>query len=210
MKTDRFPEFPAQHEFETVIVSNRDEKPSGAPDSPTAVRGLVKLLEAGGWEVRVGYAQAWRRGQRTGTFRRMESFGVFSGNHASNAYRVVAIYWRFADTTETHAWFRDTMALELTEKASGEPGKWTWMDSRIIDANGKRHRTKVTDVKEFAKVRGSVLPSWFEKIAKRFLDQAARELCGEGEEHEPHSWEKNDALKQCSGKAKKQKEAEAP
>jgi hypothetical protein len=210
MTDQRFPEFPAEHEFPTVIVGNTEDRPDDAPEEPKPVRDLRKVLEAGGWEVRIGYARAWRRGQRTGTFRVMESFGVFAANSDSNAYRVVSIYWRFADSAETYGWFRDTMDVELIEKAAGEPGKWTWIDSRIVDAKGKRNRVKVTDVKEFAKVRGSVLPSWFEKIAKRIAEQAAKALCGDHEEHESHTWDTTTGImKICSGKATKPKETES-
>jgi hypothetical protein len=113
------------------------------------------------------------------------------------------------DKTETYAWFRDTKALELVETASGEPGTWTWQDGRILNAS-KRHRVKVTDIKEFAKVRGSVLPGWFDAISKRFAEQAVKALCGDPEEHDgPHGWETTTGImKMCSGKATKPKETE--
>lgn len=208
MKTDRFPEFPGEHEFETVITGNLDPRPADAPEEPGPVTSLAKALEAGGWTVRIGFSRAWRRGQRTGTFRKAEFFGVFAGEHETAGFRVVSIYWRFADKTEEFAWFRDTAALEATERACGTPAGWTWQDGRIVQGF-TRHRVKVTDIKEFARVRGSVLPGWFAGIARRFAEQAAKELCGKAEEHESHGWEKGDTLKQCSGKAKKQKEVEA-
>lgn len=194
--------------FETVILSNLQPRPDDAPEEPASVVGLCKTLNAGGWETRVGYARAWRRGQKTGTFRVMESFGVFAGSHPESAYRVVAIYWRFADKTETHAWFADTGEIEMVEKPSGAPGTWTWQDARIVSGI-KSHRVKVSDVKEFAAVRGSVLPGWFKAIADRFAEQAAKQLCGKAEAHEPHVWHTvNDIVKSCSGKATKPKETE--
>lgn len=210
MSRGRFPENPAEHEFETVIVSNLDPRPADAPPEPGPVKSLVKVLEAGGWNVRVGYSVAWRRAQKTGHFRKAEFFGVYAGEHEHAGYRVVSVYWRFADKEETFAWYRDVGALEPVTKASGEPAGWTWQDGRIV-RGFKRHRVKVTDIKEFAAVRGSVTPGWFVAIAERFAAQAAKQLCGDLEEHEPHQWETGGgSLKSCSGKATKPKEVEAP
>lgn len=196
--------------FETVIVSNREERPTDAPEEPGPVNSLVKTLEAGGWTVRVGFSRAYRRGQRTGTYRKAEFFGVYASEHPASPYRVVSIYWRFADKTEEFSYFADVEALEQTEKACGTPGGWTWQDGRIV-LGFNRHRVKVTDIKEFAKVRGSVLPSWFAGIARRFQEQAAKQLCGDLEEHTPHVWETATGnTKSCSGKASKPKETEAP
>jgi hypothetical protein len=194
--------------FDTVIVSNLDPVPADVPEQPRSVVSLAAVLESAGWETRIGFARAYRRGQRTGTYRIMESYGVFAGNHDSTHYRVVAVYWRFADKTHEFTHYPET-GLEESEKACGTPGNWTWQDSRILDGM-KRHRMKVTDVKEFASVRGSVLPGWFAGIARRFAEQAARQLCGDPEEHDPHSWETvNAIMKICSGKATKPKETEA-
>lgn len=201
----RKPEFPHSHEFNTVIHSNLEPVPADAPEQPASVKSLVKLLEANGWSVKVSYARAWRKGRNTGTYRRMESFGIYAYGSANP---IVAIYWRFMDKVELYAWFRDTMALELAEKASSEAGKWTWQDGRIL-RDSKRHRVKVTDIKEFARVRGSVLPGWFAGIARRFAEQAAKALCGDTEEHEGHEWETTTGImKICSGKATKPKETE--
>lgn len=206
----RLPEFPAQHELDTVIVHNGEPIPADAPAEPRAVSGLRKILESGGWTVRVGYSRAWRKGQRTGTYRRAEFFGVFGGLHESAPYRTMSVYWRFMDKTEEFEWYRDTLALEQSEKACGTPGGWTWQDSRIIQGFA-RHRCNITDLKEFASVRGSVLPGWFAGIERRYAEQAAKELCGETEDHfPPHTWETSTGnVKMCSGKAKKIKESEA-
>ncbi len=164
MKRGRFAEFPAQHEFETVIHSNRELPPADVPETPKPVQAFCKALESGGWSWRIGFSRAWRRGQRTGTYRRAEFFGVYGYDHATSPYRIVHIYWRFADKTEEFSWFRDEEtgrgALEQTEKACGTPGAWTWQDGRIVQGF-TRHRVKLNDTKEFVKVRVSVLPGWF-------------------------------------------------
>jgi len=210
MRTARLPEFPGEHEFETVITGNLDPRPDDAPEEPAPVKSLAKALESGGWKTKIGFSRAWRRGQRTGTYRKAEFFGVYAGEHEASPYRVVSVYWRFADKTEEFAWFRDVMALEATERACGTPASWTWQDGRIVHGF-TRHRVKVTDIKEFAKVRGSVLPGWFAGIARRFAEQAAKALCGAREEHPAHEWETGGGtLKSCSGKASKPKEVEAP
>jgi hypothetical protein len=206
----RIPENPAEHEFETVIVSNLDPRPDDAPPVPAPVASLVKTLEAAGWTVRVGFSRAWRRAPKTGHYRKAEFFGVFAGDHPSCEFRVISVYWRFADKAELFAWYRDVMALELVTKASGEPAGWTWQDGRIV-RGFTRHRVKVTDIKEFARVRGSVLPGWFAGIARRFAEQATKALCGALEAHDPHVWETGGGTaKSCSGKATKPKEVEAP
>lgn len=208
MKCDRFPEFPAEHEFKTVIVPNTAPRPADAPKDPAPLVSLRKTLEAAGWYVAVGYSQAWRRGQRTGTFRRAEFIGLYASEHPDSPYRIVSIYWRFADKTEEYAWFRDTMALEATEKLCGTPGTWAWQDGRIIHGFS-RHRVKVSDIKEFARVRGSVVPGWFAGIARRFEEQAAKALCGEPEDHPPHVWQTaTGTAKSCSGRATKPKEVD--
>lgn len=206
----RLPEFPAQHELTTVIVSNRDPRPEDAPPEPKAVAGLRKILEAGGWTVKVGYSRSWRKGQRTGTYRRAECFGVYAGQHETSPFHTVSLYWRFMDKTEEFEWYRDTFQLEQSEKACGTLGTWTWQDSRIIDGF-VRHRVNVTDLKEFAAVRGSVLPGWFAGIDRRFAEQAAKALCGESEDHFPaHTWETSTGtVKMCSGRAQKPKDTEA-
>jgi hypothetical protein len=188
----RLPEFPAGlGEFNPVMTMERN-------------------IRAGGWaEVRVAFSKAYRPAQKTGTFRVIEAYGVHAWAHADNAYRIVAIYWRFADKTETFAWYRDTMALEQTEKACGTPGTWTWMDPRVV-TGAKRHPVKATDLKEFAAVRGSVLPGWFAGIARRIAEQASKALCGEPEEHDSHTWETATGItKLCSGKATKPKETDS-
>lgn len=208
MKRDRFPEFPAEHEFKTVIVSNQENPPTDMPTCPKPVYTLAATLERSGWCTRVGFSRAWRRGQRTGTFRRAEFFGLYAFGHPDSRHRIVSIYWRFADKAETFAWFRDTMKLELAEKPAGAPGGWTWQDGRIVHGFS-RHRVKVTDIQEFAQVRGSVTPGWFDGIARRFAEQAAKALCGKGEDHTPHMWETaTGTAKSCSGKATKPKEAD--
>lgn len=206
----RLPEFPAEHEFGTVIVSNLDPRPDDAPPEPKSVQDLRKNLEAGGWTVKIGFSRAWRKGQRTGTFRKAEFFGVFAGLHETCPFRIVHVYWRFADKTEEFEWYRDSGTLEQSEKACGAAGTWTWQDGRIIQGF-TRHRVKVTDTKEFAAVSGSVLPGWFAGIERRFAEQAAKALCGEAEDHFPaHAWETSTGtMKMCSGKAKKAKESEA-
>lgn len=206
----RLPEFPAEHEFDTVIVHNQEPRPADAPEVPRSVATLVKTLEAGGWMVRVGYSRAWRKGQRTGTYRKAEFFGVFAGEHESCPFRTVSVYWRFMDKTEEFEWYRDTLKLEQSTKASNAPGAWTWQDSRIVQGF-TRHRCNITDLKEFASVRGSVLPGWFASIERRYAEQAAKELCGDPRDHFPaHMWEKeNGTVKLCSGRAKKAKESEA-
>ena len=205
----RQPEFPSEREMETVILSNQDPRPADAPEEPRSVAGLVKVLQAGGWTVKVGYSRAWRRGTRTGTFRRAEFFGVFAGLHPSSPFRTVSVYWRFMDKEEEYEWYRDSGELEQSKKAVGQPGGWTWTDSRIVQGF-TRHPCSITDLKEFASVRGSVMPAWFAAIEKRFLEQAAKELCGKAELHQPHPWTTTTGnVKSCSGKPKKQKESEA-
>ncbi len=208
----RIPEFPSEGEFRTVIVDNRDPWPADAPKTPKPVLDLAKALNAGGWDTNIGYSRAYRRGQRTGTYRVAEFFGVYGFGHDSSPYRTTNIYWRYADKTEEFEWYRDEKtgegALEQSEKACGTPAGWTWLDGRIIEGFN-RHRVKVTDTKEFVKVRGSVLPGWFAGIARRFAEQAAAALCGSLEEHEKHTWETTTGiLKMCSGKATKPKETQ--
>lgn len=205
----RLPSWP-DGPFETVIVSNRDERPAYAPEVPGPVNSLVKAIQAGGWITEVGYSRAFRRGQRTGTYRVADFYGVYAGAHNTSPYRIVAIYWRFADKTEEFSYFSDVGALEQTEKACGTPGAWTWQDGRIV-LGFNRYRVKVTDIKEFVKVRGSVLQGWFAGISRRFAEQAAKQLCGDLVEHDPHTWDTvNGIAKSCSGKASKPKEVEAP
>lgn len=195
--------------METVLHPNTEPAPADAPAIPGPVSSLGKLLAANGWEVRYGYSRAYRRGQRTGTFRIMDAWGVQAANNADTPYRVVGYYWRFADKTEEFSWFEDRGLLERTEKACGTPGSWTWSDPRIVQG-ANRHHVKVTDVKEFAKVRGSVLPGWFAGIARRIAEQAAKALCGDLDEHLSHTWETTTGItKFCSGKATKPKESEA-
>ena len=176
----RIPEFPAEHEFRTVIVSNRDPLPPDTPKTPAPVMSLVKKLHAGGWDTMIGFSRAYRKGVKTGTYRIAEHFGVYAYGHDSSPYRITAIHWRFADKEQEFSWFRDTEAIEETVKACGEPAKWTWEDPRII-LGFNRHRMKVTDIKEFASVRGSVLPGWFAAVAKRFAEQATTTRTTEGE-----------------------------
>jgi hypothetical protein len=206
----RLPEFPAGPEFNTVILHNREPRPADAPDEPRSIGTIRKALEAGGWTVKTGYSRAWRKGQRTGTYRKAEFFGLFGGLHETSPFRTVSVYWRFMDKTEEFEWYRDVLALEQSEKACGTPGGWTWADSRIV-RGFERHRCNITDLKEFASVRGSVLPGWFAGIERRYAEQAAKELCGEPEDHFPaHTWENSSGtVKMCSGKAKKAKESEA-
>jgi len=194
--------------METVLVSNKEPKPDDAPEIPGPVASLAKTLESAGWVVRIAYSRAYRQGQRTGTYRIADFYGVHASLHETCRYRIVAVYWRFADKTHEFAWFPDTQKLEETEKPCGTPGGWTWQDGRIIKGFD-RHRVKVTDIKQFAAVRGSVVPGWFAGIARRFAEQAAKALCGKPEEHDPHEWTTAmDNLKLCSGKASKPKETE--
>jgi hypothetical protein len=208
MRRKRIPEWaePRQEVERLEMVRSFDPVPQDAPERPRAVLQLAKALEAGGWEVRIGYSRAWKRAQRTGTYRPIETFGIHTAANHPSGYRVLAIYWRFLDTGAERSYFSDSKEFEYTAKASGEPGTWAWLSCRIIRGIN-RHRCNATDVKEFAKVRGSVTPAWFSAIEERLLAQAAKQLCGKPELHEGHSWAASTgSVYVCSGKAAKVKE----
>ena len=200
--------WPERH-FETVVVPNTTPPPPDAPQRPSAVSGLVTALESGGWEVRTGYSRAWRPGVRTGTYRMIEAYGVFAGLHPACPYHVQAINWRFMDKTGEFGYFADTDRLERLEADCGTPGAWSWMMPAVV-LGMQRHPVPVTEVKQFAKVRGSVASGWFAGIARRLAEQASRALCGDTEAHEQHTWQTATGItKLCSGRATKPKEVAA-
>lgn len=208
MRRKRLPEWPEPRlEVEQLeMVRSFDPVPQDAPEKPRAVLQLARTLEAAGWEVLIGYSRAWRRAQTTGTYRPIETFGIHTCANHPSGYRPLAIYWRFLDTTAERSYFADTGEFEYTGKASGEPGKWGWLSVRIIQGI-KRHRVNATDLKEFARVRGSVTSGWFAAIEERITAQERGKLCGKTVDHERHEWTTpNESVYVCSGKAAKVKE----
>lgn len=140
-------------------VTNREPKPDDAPDVPKSVLALAKLAEAGGWEARIGYSRAVKRGQKTGSYRPIEVFGVWLGGGHPSGWRASALYERFRDAKQEDTHYEDG-SWRRTVEPVGKPGTWSW-ECRLFSVKG-RHEVSVTNLKEFMSVRGSVLPSWFE------------------------------------------------
>ena len=116
--------------------------------------------------MKVGYSRALLRGTENGTYRRVETFGVWFGNGHVSGWRASAMYQRFVDAGEIHR-FNGEASIDPDPKTrKGAPGTWSW--KRVTVFQGfNRHHVLLSDLKEFVKVRGSVLPSWFESISNR-------------------------------------------
>lgn len=155
-------------------VTSLDPRPADAPTDPLAVRKTAARLEAAGWEVRIGYARSWKRQPKTGTYRPIETFSVQAGPGHPSGWRVMAVYERFRDATYARTYYPGTPYTVKETPPSGQPGTWKWASVRITPPNGvfPRHAVSITDLKEFASVRGSVLPAWFIGIETR---EAAKE-----------------------------------
>ena len=130
-------------------VSNLDPRPADAPAVPRSVVSLMGLGTEAGWEMRVGYSRGPVRAKGTGTYKRVEIFGVWAGVHPDTGYRFSAMYQR-------------------------EIGKETWSWSSIsIWRLGEVPfpYALVTDLKEFIRVSGSVGVPWFKAVEARELDK---------------------------------------
>jgi hypothetical protein len=159
-------------------VTSLDPRPLDAPSEPLAVRKTAAILKAAGWEVRIGYARSWKRQPKTGTYRPIETFSVQAGPGHPSGWRVMAVYERFRDTGAQLTYYPEAKKPWLgTGNWSGQPGTWKWVRVRIVAGNGvfPRHAVSITDLKEFASVRGSVLPAWFQAIWEREEDKAERQ-----------------------------------
>ena len=134
------------------VVCSFDPPPPDAPPVPRAVRSLVDAAGAGGWSVRVGYSRGFKRGVRTGTYVPVETFGVWAGRGHPSGYRWSAVYQR------------------ATEPA----GTWTWSTAVWRAGMLRWPHARMTDLKDFIQVRGSVLPSWFTAIEARVAEQGEK------------------------------------
>jgi hypothetical protein len=148
-------------------VTTRDPRPAGVTE-PASVVALVKLAEVNGWQCRVGYSRAARRGVKLGTFRDMEAFTVWFS--LDGTHRPFGAYERFVDARECRRW--SVGGWDLETPAAGTPGAWAW---RCNIAGTRFIHVTVSQLKEFIKVRGSVLPSWFDQIIKEQAVKRAAE-----------------------------------
>lgn len=154
-------------------VRNIDVRPADAPEEPPLMVKLRLIAEEAGWPCRSGYSRARVRGQETGTFYTLESWGLWSGAHPSG-WRFVAIYGRRADTDQTWTYYPESGRYVETSPASGEPGKWAWKSIAIFSGSA-RHSVLITDLRSFLQVRGSVLPSWFASIVQREAEKKEKQ-----------------------------------
>jgi hypothetical protein len=154
-------------------VTSRDPRPEDCPAEPKSIKDLAALLNAGGWETRIGYSRAWKRQPTTGTYRPIETFAVWCGEHECG-WRAVAVYERFSDGAQAFAYFPDVEDFEEITKPTGKAGTWKWSGVTVFKGF-TRHQMDVTDLKEFARVRGSVLPGWFKGIAARKAEQKEKQ-----------------------------------
>jgi hypothetical protein len=133
-------------------VLNTDPRPDVPVPGP--VRELQALGLVEGWDVRIGYSRSPARAVKVGTYKMVETWGVWASAHPDTGYRWYAMYERSIGAKTGWKWDRTGIWKLPTEP-------------RFVDAN-------VTDLKEFIALRGSVNLAWFKGINARVADQAAR------------------------------------
>jgi len=142
------PAWPATDPIPEVLSTDPSTPPIPEPRAVVA----LKLAAAGaGWTVRVGYARGPARAVKVGTYKMVESFGMWSAPHAVTGLRFRAVY---AHTVGVKAWAWD-IALWLP----GQP--------RFLDAT-------VTDLIHWLRVFGDVGLPWYKAVSARVADQKAR------------------------------------
>jgi hypothetical protein len=129
-------------------VLSTDPRPEGAPVDPSAVRKLQGAAERAGWAVRTGYALGTARAVRIGTYKRVESVGVWSSVHPATYLRFRAIYAR---TVGGKSWTWDIAIWGM-----GRP--------RFLDAT-------ITDLMKWIEVRGDVGAAWYKGVNARVEEQ---------------------------------------
>lgn len=141
------PEAPTWPEHDPLPeVHSTDPRPESAPADPRPVLAIVKAATAAGWLVRVGYSRGPARAVKVGTYKMVETFGVWSAPHPDTGWRFYGMYERTVGAATGWKWDRI--------------GIWKPGGTRFVEAS-------VTDLKEFIAVRGSVLTSWFKAIHQR-------------------------------------------
>lgn len=152
---DRRPVAPSWPEDDPVPeVLDTDPRPDGAPGEPRSVLDIVKRATAAGWLVRVGYSRGPVRAVKVGTYKMVETFGLWSSEHPDTHWRFYAMHARTIGAATGWKWERIGI---------WRPGQGV----RFVEAS-------VTDLKEFILVRGSVLPSWFKAIHTREASKKSR------------------------------------
>lgn len=154
------PESPSWPEDDPVPeVLSTDPRPADAPAEPRPVLAIVKAATQAGWLARVGYSRGPARAVRVGTYKMVETFGIWASAHPDTGWRFYAMYERTVGKT----WSWDRVGIWKPGQIVA-PG----LGVRFTDAT-------VSDLKDFILVRGSVLPSWFKGVHARVQDQRERQ-----------------------------------
>lgn len=132
-------------------VLSTDPRPPGLT-VPRAVLALQADGTVAGWTVRVGYSRGPARAVRVGTYKLVETWGVWAGPHPDTGWRWCAMHERTVG--KTWSWPRVTI----------------WQPSEHTRFT---HAT-VTDLRAFMAVRGSVGTPWFKAVHARVMEQQER------------------------------------
>lgn len=142
------PSWPVTEPIPEVLSTDPVTMPKPGP--------VLSLCAAGmeaGWTVRVGYSRGPARAVKVGTYKLVETFGVWAGPHPDTGWRWCAMY----------------------ERTVGKVWKWPRVTIWRPTEHTRFTHATVTDLREFLAVRGSVGAAWFKAVHARVADQAERD-----------------------------------
>lgn len=135
---------------------------------PSGPRAFAKRAQAAGWDVRIGFARGHMPGQAADTWELHDSIGVWVDGYGRRA----AALWGRNPDAEFSAKKQDSGTIKDGELPSGM--KWSSSGTMILLGGGMSFPyANLSELDEWVKARGVVIPGWYEAATKRVLDARA-------------------------------------
>ena len=150
------------------IVSTRETTHWPEDVFPSAARSFAKLARAAGWEVRIGFNRGYVPAQAADTWEVRDGVSVWLNGYGK---RAVGAWERNPNAQFTQA------KLDAGVKPGEEPSgrKWKFTHGTEILGRGESFPWMGSDqLKEWAKLQGNVLPSWYAKVREEHFAKLAK------------------------------------
>lgn len=135
---------------------------------PSAPRGFAKRARAAGWDVRVGFSRGFVEGRKANTYDLRDLIGVWLDGFGKRA----GVFWERNPNAEFTA-----KKLESGVKPGELPSgmMWTAKGGSIRFGPGMAFPyPNLTEMEEWVKLQGNVMPSWYVACQKRVQDAALK------------------------------------
>lgn len=134
---------------------------------PRSPRAFLKMARAAGWEARIGFSRGYVTGQAADSYEVRDVIGVWLNGYGRRA----VMSWSRNPEAEFTA-----KKLEAGVKPDEIPSgmKWKPEGGSIMLGKGKSFPwLNATQMEEWTKLRGSVLPSWYDEVRTAYFTAQA-------------------------------------